>query len=114
MTFYSDFVFCAFLFTVLGVFARKLIQQRTQFGPFIAPRVPKLEIVPPDNKLIFKVVFLCKIRKTINLPRVLLTNCVSELVYTFKLRPLMIGWFAGKKAMWMSIKKLWIKVCFCS
>ncbi|XP_033644720.1 zinc finger protein PLAG1-like isoform X2 [Asterias rubens] len=40
---------------VLGVFARKLIQQRTQFGPFIAPRVPKLEIVPPDNKLIFKV-----------------------------------------------------------
>ncbi|XP_022107805.1 zinc finger protein PLAG1-like isoform X2 [Acanthaster planci] len=40
---------------VVGVFARKLIQQRTQFGPFIAPRVPKLETLPHDNSPIYKV-----------------------------------------------------------
>ncbi|XP_038056953.1 PR domain zinc finger protein 4-like isoform X9 [Patiria miniata] len=40
---------------VVGVFARKLIQQRTQFGPFIAPRVPKLETLRLDNAPIYKV-----------------------------------------------------------
>ena len=52
-----NLLYILFYVSVLGVFARKLIQQRTQFGPFIAPRVPKLEIIPPDNKLIFKVIY---------------------------------------------------------
>ena len=37
------------------MFARKLIQQRTQFGPFVAPHVPKLEAKPDNCTLLFKV-----------------------------------------------------------
>ncbi|XP_072170312.1 uncharacterized protein [Diadema setosum] len=39
---------------VLGVFARKLIQQRTQFGPFVAPRVP-YKTEPDPHRLLYKI-----------------------------------------------------------
>ncbi|XP_070556719.1 zinc finger protein PLAG1-like [Ptychodera flava] len=39
---------------ILGIYARKLIQKRTQFGPFLAPRIPKFESRSDNSKLEFK------------------------------------------------------------
>lgn len=55
--------FCPFISTVLGVFSSKVVQQRTQFGPFIAPRAPisktnDNEVHNPD-KFVYKVRAWC-------------------------------------------------------
>lgn len=48
----------SFLFTVLGVFAKKVIQKRTQFGPYVGQLSTKLTCYD-ESRLVLQVKTLC-------------------------------------------------------